>query len=321
MSGSMPASCTALSYSGTVQPLTQSPTFPRPGTITSTHPAPASPQTRPIPTQVSLTELEYSSKEKRTRRELRTDVVQNGLGLSDKGIVAAMYGRFERDAPPAGFACSSIAVSEPLKLHVRAPAHLVYDQGSRVMLPPSLRAIVVSPRCVAGGVVHLVALAGRSTSPRGMSGTRLDEATRPARPAPSVSGGSWRGSAFGQDGVGGHAPHRGQGPVSGQGACGAACGKHPCPNTALKRDWRPAGFARQWGHRMKAPASAAALETRGGVYSAAPYPISKTQLGIDAFDHAVVSILEAHPSESGTRNGQLRLLDECKLKTVRGFDI
>jgi hypothetical protein len=112
------------------------------------------------------------------------------------------------------------------------------------MPPSSLPTIVASPRCVAGGVLPLAALAGRSTSPRGMAGTRLVEAERPARQVPSVSGGRWRGSAFGQGGGGGHAPHRGQGQASGQGVCGTACGKRPRPNTALKWDWLPAGFAR-----------------------------------------------------------------------------
>jgi hypothetical protein len=112
------------------------------------------------------------------------------------------------------------------------------------MPPFLLRAMVSSPRCVAGGVLPLAALAGRSTSPCGMTGTRLDEAKRPARRVPSVSGGRWRGSAFGQGGGAGHAPHRGQGQASGQGACGTARGGRPRPNTALKRDWLPAGFAR-----------------------------------------------------------------------------
>jgi hypothetical protein len=112
------------------------------------------------------------------------------------------------------------------------------------MPPSSLQTIVASPRCVAGGVLPLAALAGRSTSPRGMTGTRLDEAKRPARRVPSVSGGRLGGCAFGQRGGAGHAPHRGQGQASGQGASGTACGKRPRPNTALKRDWLPAGFAR-----------------------------------------------------------------------------
>ena len=112
------------------------------------------------------------------------------------------------------------------------------------MPPSSLRAIVASPRCVAGGVVHLAALAGCSTSPRGVTGTRLVEAERPARRVPSVLDGRLGGCAFGQRGGVGHAPHRGQGQALGQGACGTACGKRPRPNTALKRDWLPAGFAR-----------------------------------------------------------------------------
>jgi hypothetical protein len=112
------------------------------------------------------------------------------------------------------------------------------------MPPSSLQAMVSSPRFVAGGVPHLAALAGRSTSPRGMTGTRLDEAKRPVRRVPSVSGGRWRGSAVGQGGGAGHAPHRGQGQASGQGASGTACCKRPRPNTELKRDWLPAGFAR-----------------------------------------------------------------------------
>jgi hypothetical protein len=77
-----------------------------------------------------------------------------------------------------------------------------------------------------------------------MAGTRLVGAERPARRVPSVSDGRLGGSAFGQRGGVGHAPHRGQGQALGQGACGTACGKRPCPNTALKRDWLPAGFAR-----------------------------------------------------------------------------
>jgi hypothetical protein len=112
------------------------------------------------------------------------------------------------------------------------------------MPPSSLRSIVASPRCVAGGVLPLAALAGRSTSPRGMTGTRLDEAKRHARRVPSVSGGRLGGCAFGQGGGAGHAPHRGPGQASGQGASGTACGKRPRHNTALKRDWLPAGFAR-----------------------------------------------------------------------------
>jgi hypothetical protein len=112
------------------------------------------------------------------------------------------------------------------------------------MLPSSLQTIVASPRCVAGGVLPLAVLAGRSTSPRGMAGTRLVEADRPARRVPSVSGGRWRGSAFGQGGGAGHAPHRGQGQALGQGACGTTCCKRSRPNTALKRDWLLAGFAR-----------------------------------------------------------------------------
>ena len=112
------------------------------------------------------------------------------------------------------------------------------------MPPSSLQTIVASPRCVAGGVAHIAALAGCSASPRGMAGTRLDEAERPARRVPSVSDGRLGGSAFGQRGGGGHAPHRGQGQASGQGACGTACGKRSRPNTSLKWDWLPAGFAR-----------------------------------------------------------------------------
>jgi hypothetical protein len=112
------------------------------------------------------------------------------------------------------------------------------------MPPFLLRAMVSSPRCVAGGVLPLAALAGCSTSPRGMTGTRLVEAERPARRVPSVSDGRLGGSAFGQRGGAGHAPHRGQGQASGQGACGTARGGRPRPNTALKRDWLPAGFAR-----------------------------------------------------------------------------
>jgi hypothetical protein len=112
------------------------------------------------------------------------------------------------------------------------------------MPPFSLRAIVASPRCVAGGVLPLAALAGRSTSPRGMSDTRMVEVERPARQVPSVSDGRWRGSACGQGGGAGHAPHRGQGQALGQGASGSARGKRPRPNTALKWGWLPAGFAR-----------------------------------------------------------------------------
>jgi hypothetical protein len=112
------------------------------------------------------------------------------------------------------------------------------------MPPFLLRAMVSSPRCVAGSVLPLAALAGRSASPRGMTGTRLVEAERPAWQVPSVSGGGWRGCAFGQGGGAGHAPHRGQGQASGQGACGTTCCKRSRPNTALKRDWLPAGFAR-----------------------------------------------------------------------------
>jgi hypothetical protein len=112
------------------------------------------------------------------------------------------------------------------------------------MPPFLLGAMVSSPRCVAGGVLPLAALAGRSTSPRGVTGTRLVEAERPARRVPSVSGGRLGGCAFGQRGGAGHAPHRGQGQASGQGASGTARGGRPRPNTALKGDWLPAGFAR-----------------------------------------------------------------------------
>jgi len=112
------------------------------------------------------------------------------------------------------------------------------------MPPSSLRSIVASPRCVAGGVLPLAAVAGRSTSPRGMACARLVEVGRPARRVPSASVGRLGDSAFGQRGGAGHAPHLDQGQASGQGASGTACGGRPCPNTALKWDWLPAGFAR-----------------------------------------------------------------------------
>ena len=79
------------------------------------------------------------------------------------------------------------------------------------MPPSSLQTIVASPRCVAGGVLPLAALAGRSTSPRGMACARLVEVGRPARRVPSVSDGRLGGSAFGQGRGAGHAPHRDHG--------------------------------------------------------------------------------------------------------------
>ena len=39
------------------------------GTITSTRPAPPSPQTRPMPTQTTFSELDYAAKKKLTRRD------------------------------------------------------------------------------------------------------------------------------------------------------------------------------------------------------------------------------------------------------------
>ena len=44
-----------------------------------------------MPTQTSFAELEYVSKKKLTRRELRAYVVQKGFGLSDEGLEDALY--------------------------------------------------------------------------------------------------------------------------------------------------------------------------------------------------------------------------------------
>ncbi len=44
-----------------------------------------------MPTQASFAELEYVSKKKLTRRELRAYVVQKGVGLSDEGLEDALY--------------------------------------------------------------------------------------------------------------------------------------------------------------------------------------------------------------------------------------
>jgi hypothetical protein len=44
-----------------------------------------------MPTQASFAELEYVSKKKLTRRELRAYVVQKGFGLSDEGLEDALY--------------------------------------------------------------------------------------------------------------------------------------------------------------------------------------------------------------------------------------
>jgi hypothetical protein len=46
-----------------------------------------------MPTQTSFAELEYVSKKKLTRRELRAYVVQEGFGLADEGLEDALYDR------------------------------------------------------------------------------------------------------------------------------------------------------------------------------------------------------------------------------------
>jgi len=44
-----------------------------------------------MPTQTSFAELEYVSKKKLTRRELRAYAVQKGFGLADEGLEDALY--------------------------------------------------------------------------------------------------------------------------------------------------------------------------------------------------------------------------------------
>jgi len=44
-----------------------------------------------MPTETSFAELEYVSKKKLARRELRAYVVQKGFGLSDEGLEDALY--------------------------------------------------------------------------------------------------------------------------------------------------------------------------------------------------------------------------------------